>query len=146
MHEQIDLGAQDALVPFVLSDGRRREPLNDHQVASAVSAARTNLAVERAVLAQHLSAVSDSEVVSDFFLACFRGLGNGGMMPGFGRRMVGFQPQITVLPATTMASISQAVVSADRRYVRMSPTPFFSTIGDVKTFNFAGAADNDLNP
>ena len=30
-----------------------------------------------------------------------------------------------------------AVISADRRYVRISVVPLFSSIGDVTTFNFA---------
>jgi hypothetical protein len=29
-----------------------------------------------------------------------------------------------------------AIISADRRYVRITPLPFFSQIGDVTTFNF----------
>ena len=29
-----------------------------------------------------------------------------------------------------------AIISADRRYVRITPIPFFSQIGDVTTFNF----------
>jgi hypothetical protein len=33
------------------------------------------------------------------------------------------------------------VISADRRYVRISTAPTFSTIGDVQTFTFAGAAE-----
>jgi hypothetical protein len=32
---------------------------------------------------------------------------------------------------------ASAVISADRRYVRISPSPFFSSIGNVQTFNFA---------
>ena len=31
------------------------------------------------------------------------------------------------------------VISADRRYVRISTAPTFSTIGDVQTFTFAGS-------
>lgn len=38
-----------------------------------------------------------------------------------------------------------AVISADRRYVRISAAPFFSTVGDVQTFNFAGAGEEVQN-
>ena len=38
-----------------------------------------------------------------------------------------------------MLSVS-GVVSADRRYVRISAAPIFSAIGDVQTFTFAGRA------
>ena len=37
-----------------------------------------------------------------------------------------------------------AVVSADRRYVRVSPFPFFSQVGEVTTFNFGSGATNVL--
>ena len=52
-----------------------------------------------------------------------------------GRGAVGFQPVITNLPEGAQF-FSTAVISADRRYVRISPFPFFSQIGQVDTFNF----------
>ena len=47
-------------------------------------------------------------------------------------------PIITTIPEGTMLSIASAVVSGDRRYVRISipPIPIFTGIGDVSTFNF----------
>jgi hypothetical protein len=53
---------------------------------------------------------------------------------------VGYQPQITVIPAGTFMNVTNAVVSSDRRYVRISPSPNFMSIGDVTTFTFSGAA------
>ena len=53
----------------------------------------------------------------------------------FIRTRVGFQPVITMLPQGVSLSAS-AIVSGDRRYVRMGLTPLFSTIGNVDTFNF----------
>lgn len=47
----------------------------------------------------------------------------------------GFFPVITVLPEGASLTAS-AVVSPDRRHVRISLTPFFSSIGPVHTFNF----------
>ena len=35
---------------------------------------------------------------------------------------------------------ASAVISADRRYVRINAVPFFSSIGPVSTFNFATGA------
>ena len=53
---------------------------------------------------------------------------------------VGYQPIIQVLPeGAQMGAIG--VISADRRYVRISTAPTFSTIGDVQTFTFAGSAE-----
>ena len=51
------------------------------------------------------------------------------------RGAVGFRPEIISLPQGAMAA-GLAVISGDRRYVRITPLPFFSQIGDVTTFNF----------
>ncbi len=55
-------------------------------------------------------------------------------------------PVITTLPEGANMS-AQAVVSADRRYVRITATPLFSTIPEVSTFNFAtgGGSTMQLN-
>ena len=55
---------------------------------------------------------------------------------------VGHQPVITVLTEGTTLSVS-AVVSNDRRFVRLTLVPFFSRIGDVDTFTFEGSANSD---
>ncbi|MGY8768201.1 MAG: type II secretion system protein GspD [Pirellulales bacterium] len=48
------------------------------------------------------------------------------------------QPVIVVLNEGTSLSV-QAVVSPDRRFVRLTLVPFFSRIGDVETFTFEGS-------
>ncbi len=48
------------------------------------------------------------------------------------------QPVIVVLSEGTFMTV-QAVVSADRRFVRLTVVPFFSKIGDVRTFQFTGS-------
>ncbi|MEI7781346.1 MAG: hypothetical protein WCJ18_05405, partial [Planctomycetota bacterium] len=48
------------------------------------------------------------------------------------------QPVITVLSEGTAVNV-QAVVSADRRFVRLTLVPFFSTIGKVEEFQFEGS-------
>jgi hypothetical protein len=48
----------------------------------------------------------------------------------------GFAPLITTLPSGASLGAS-AVVSPDRRYVRMNLSPFFSSVGPVQTFTFA---------
>ncbi len=48
---------------------------------------------------------------------------------------IGFQPIIQTIPEGTSLTV-QAVVSADRRYVRLSVLPVFSNITDVFTFSF----------
>ena len=47
------------------------------------------------------------------------------------------QPVIVVLSEGTFLTV-QAVVSADRRFVRLTVVPFFSKITDVDTFTFTG--------
>jgi general secretion pathway protein D len=47
------------------------------------------------------------------------------------------QPVIVVLSEGTFLTV-QAVVSANRQYVRLTVVPFFSTIGHVDTFTFQG--------
>jgi general secretion pathway protein D len=48
------------------------------------------------------------------------------------------QPVIVVLSEGTLMTV-QAVVSDDRRYVRMTLVPFFSSIGEVREFTFEGS-------
>jgi hypothetical protein len=48
-------------------------------------------------------------------------------------------PVITTLPSGA-SMMATAIVSADRRYVRISPAPFFTQIGEIYTFNFVTGA------
>jgi general secretion pathway protein D len=48
------------------------------------------------------------------------------------------QPVIVVLSEGTFLTV-QAVISNDRRFVRLTVVPFFSQIGDVETFRFTGS-------
>lgn len=52
---------------------------------------------------------------------------------------VGFQPIIQIIPDGAQLS-ALAVVSADRRYVRISTLPLFTNITDVATFSFISGA------
>lgn len=77
------------------------------------------------------------------------------VIPVVGEFAAAQQPVIVVLSEGTMMTV-QAVVSDDRRYVRLTLVPFFSQIGEVSTFTFEGSettttatnttdADNDGN-
>ncbi len=48
------------------------------------------------------------------------------------------QPVVVVLNEGTFLNV-QAVVSDDRRFVRLTVVPFFSSIGEVNTFTFTGS-------
>jgi tetratricopeptide (TPR) repeat protein len=131
--QQIDLKEQDAMVVFELDTGRRAEPLEEAQLAGAIERQQQ---VSQAVLAQQIESGNDPSIIAQSELLRRRralgGIGLGGA--------VGYQPILTVLP-TGAQMIAQGVISADRRYVRISVGPTFSVVGDVSTFTFAGSAE-----
>ena len=59
------------------------------------------------------------------------------VIPVVGEFAAANQPVIVVLNEGTFLSV-QGVVSADRRFVRLTLIPFFSQIGAVNTFTFTG--------
>jgi von Willebrand factor type A domain len=130
--QQLDLGDKDAMVVFDLNSGRRSEPLEVGQLAAA---ADRQEAVSRAVLAEQLDSLSDDRVIPSRadairFRRQFFGPGGGA---------VGYQPIITTLSSGRQFTVT-GVVSADHRYVRISPVPSFMQVGNVQTFTFAGVA------
>ena len=64
------------------------------------------------------------------------------VVPVVGDFAVAQQPVILVLAEGTQLSV-QAVVSSDRRFVRLTMMPMFSQIGDVDTFTFEGRTSSD---
>jgi hypothetical protein len=136
LRRQIPLGADEHLLKVVVPEGRRREPLLDAQIAQDVSAQRT---LGRSLLAQQLAAVTDPGVYESMGKSR-----SGGPsvppMPGLPfvnpRGAVGYQPIVSTLPEGVNL-YARAVVSADRRYVRITAVPLFSGVGNVTTFNFS---------
>ncbi|HEY2838910.1 MAG TPA: hypothetical protein VGJ26_07170 [Pirellulales bacterium] len=63
------------------------------------------------------------------------------VIPVVGDFAAALQPVVVVLQEGTMLTV-QAVVSEDRRYVRMTLVPYFSSIGAVNTFTFNGSASS----
>jgi hypothetical protein len=129
--KQIALDDGEATVAFELQNGRRQEALADEQLANAVAG---QLGVGKAILAQQLNqqlgANTDIGTLGSF-------LGGGNR---FGLRgAVGYQPVIITLSEGANFSAT-AVVSADRRYVRCTCVPFFSTIPKVNTFNYSAGS------
>jgi general secretion pathway protein D len=64
--------------------------------------------------------------------------------PIVGDFAVAQQPVVVVLSEGTSLSV-QAVVSPDRRYVRLTVVPFFSQIGKVDEFTFEGSSSTTKN-
>ncbi|MDA7951373.1 MAG: general secretion pathway protein GspD [Pirellulaceae bacterium] len=64
------------------------------------------------------------------------------LTPVVGDFAAAHQPVISVLSEGTQLNV-QAVVSADRRFVRLTMVPVFSQIGEVNTFTFSGTTTTD---
>lgn len=64
--------------------------------------------------------------------------------PVVGDFAVAHQPVITILPDGTNLNVS-AVVSNDRRSVRMTLVPQFTQIGEVETFTFSGSQSTEVS-
>jgi hypothetical protein len=135
IRKQIPVSERDAMVTFDLVDGRRTEPLEQAQLAIA---AESQQAISHAVLSQQMSEIDNGSSLSS--TDDEQNPGGAPVTPRnfafFRRGPVGYQPVIITLPTGTNL-LASAVVSADRRYVRISPIPLFSFVGQVNTFNFA---------
>jgi hypothetical protein len=135
LRRQVPLGADAVLLNIDLPEGRRTEPLLDAQVAQDVAQQEE---VSRSILAQQLAGIADPNAAAS--LSQSRGMTGQQVAPGlpfFRNGTVGYQPIISTLPEGTNLAAT-AVVSADRRYVRVTATPLFSGVGQVTQFNFTG--------
>ena len=139
MRKQVDMGASATVVTFELSDGRRTDNLEEHQVQVA---AKAHVNLGRAILAQQLNALANDSLATGEYYSEFQERD-----PTFNRnrRNVGFRPQITTLREGTELG-AFAVISADRRYIRFTGAPQFTAIGEVHTFNFATGASTTTPP
>jgi hypothetical protein len=141
--QNIPLSEKNAIVTFDLKEGRRKETIDEQQIANV---ARNQFQVSRAIIAQALSSgtpdsnsgASDEQKSSfgEWQLAWKRNNNVGRFnvnRPG----AVGYMPLVQQFPEGNQMS-AQAIVSADRRYVRFSmfPMPLASGITEVSTFNF----------
>ncbi len=132
--KQLDLSEKDSLIQVAVKNGHRQAQIAGVQIAQAQ---KQRLEASQAVLGQFGGGDSGSSSSSNFAsLQQFRQLLAANNRLGFpGGGVVGYQPVITTIPSGTNFTVA-GVVSADRRYVRIAPTPIFSDIGQVTTFNF----------
>jgi hypothetical protein len=124
IQKNIKLENDEAPMAFDMQNGRRTEPLDEVQVANAAESQRQ---IGNAILAQQLSTMSNPDLVG--------GAANPFDPRFFLRGSVGYQPIIITLPEGTNMAVT-SVVSHDRRYVRVSAQPLFSSIPRVNTFNY----------
>ncbi|NMC22119.1 MAG: hypothetical protein GYA33_17065, partial [Thermogutta sp.] len=150
MSKMVELKNDEAVIQFELADGRLQAPLNERMLAAAVT---NHLELRNRILAQQLPAEQPPQVdpaaMASYYDSRSDGVGLGGggailpFLPIHGGA-VGYAPQITLIPEGTYMDIA-AVISADRRYVRINPVPYFSAITEVNTFNYVtGEGDQGL--
>ncbi|HUE71967.1 MAG TPA: hypothetical protein VMP01_13860, partial [Pirellulaceae bacterium] len=133
---QIPVGDVVAEVPFELKEGRRQEALPEAKVAHV---AKVQNAVNQAILAQQMA--NSTSGASAAYLRELEMMRRAGLGFFRGGGAVGYRPVIITLPEGTNFS-TNAVISADRKYVRVSPAPTFSLITEVSTFNFVTGQGN----
>jgi tetratricopeptide (TPR) repeat protein len=141
LRKKISLDSKgEALVVFDLKNGRRTEPLQAAQVANA---AADQVVVAQQILGQQLAAAADPSALQAMAISRQQG-GVAGGFPFFVRGAVGYQPVIIWLQPGVELTAS-AVVSADRRYVRVSAAPSFSGIPSVHVFNMATGSNTNAS-
>lgn len=119
----IALSSQDQIVRISLKNGRRQSPTFS---LSARPAESPREGIQPSVFEQ----LAPAQTVAGQVVP-----GNPGALPLGGG--VGYQPVVQFIPSGVSLTAT-AVVSADRRYVRITTQPFFSEITNVLTFSFIG--------
>lgn len=140
MKKQVDLSGNEAVCVVDLTDGRRTEPLEQQQLVTAAA----NQVAAAWQIAWQLNSMTDSNAAGSMARSRAKQPGElpRGLNPNnpfFLRGAAGYQPVIISLPQGA-SMYTSAVVSADRRYVRVSPIPFFSVVSQVNTFNFVSGS------
>ena len=105
-----------AAVQFRLTGGRRTDSLSDQQVARVAARYRA--------ISQRVAALVDRQLRE----------GATVIGPESNKSAIGYKPVIKVLPETE-ADLFSAVLSADRRYVRVTWLPLFGNISNVTTLD-----------
>lgn len=143
IEQQLSL-ERDALLIAEVKNGHRKEPIAEAQLAKLQWDKQI---ASDAVLAQVAPNNESSESPSfaqqmayQRMLSAYASRNSNAFVPPFFRRgAVGYRPNITVIPSGT-SLVAMAVISGDRRYVRVDAAPFFSDIIAVDTFNFINGA------
>ncbi len=131
--QDVDINEKDALVKVAVKNGHRKEPIAAADLANVQD---RKLAMARSVLGQMGGSSSGGMLPGNNPYAAMQSLLAASLNNGFPfRGAVGYRPQIQVIPEGAIFSTT-GVVSADRRYVRISPTPQFNQVIEVFTFNF----------
>ena len=138
----VSLSGTGATVPFKLEGGRRQQPA---PVPLKEPATHGATQLSRQQLIARVRQDGGRPMAADQ-MAAQAGAGQGGVPPA-GFRLpagaftagVGFQPVIGLINEGVSLTAT-AVVSPDRRFVRLSVAPFFNTLREIQTFSFQGGA------
>ncbi len=130
----IDLKDGEAVVNFQLAGGRREAADADPRIASTVG---YQVAIGKAILAQQFGLPS-SAIRGDQLPVSTTPTRNS-----LGAQ-AGYRPLIITLPTGANMSAT-AVVSSDRRYVRITAQPLFSSVPNVNTYNFGDGSVASVN-
>ena len=137
MKKQLPVVGDDMLFTIELPSGRRRQPVIEAKVAQDVLVQQE---LSKTILAQQLAALSSDDAVDSLSDTRPKTQPPGGIQRPFtSGNAVGYQPIITTLPEGTNLQ-AMAVISANRKYVRITSTPLFSGVGQVTTFNYSSGA------
>jgi hypothetical protein len=137
MKKQLAVVGDEMLFTIELPAGRRRQPVAEAQVAQDILVQQE---LSKTILAQQLAALSNDAAVDSLSNTRPKNPTPGSTQRPFTTgNAVGYQPIITTLPEGTNLQ-AMAVISANRKYVRITSTPLFSGIGQVTTFNYSSGA------
>lgn len=140
--QQVEINERDSLLRVAVKNGHRQQPMAATDLAHIDQQRRaTGISVLAQMAAADASSSSGSPstggtYATNPYAAMQALLAAGAANNGFPfRGAVGYRPVIQTIPEGARM-FATGVVSADRRYVRVAPFPFFSQIGEVFTFNF----------
>ena len=132
------------VVRLSLHQGRREQlgpaPARETSPASSRRASRQSVIARltRAVFGSRSASPAGGTGTGQGGAGVGGGLPAGSFVPG-----VGFAPVIGLIPEGVSLT-TQAVVSADRRYVRLAVAPFFNTLLELQTFSFVGGGGGQV--
>lgn len=145
---QVAIDDKGALVLFQLANGRRVEEVDASALNRMVD---EQFVVNRTVLAQQLDALRSPQAAASYARSRYGmgGAGSGNLIGNLlrnqagllGRPGVGYQPVVSQFFQGSTMTVNHAT-TADRLFVLVSVSPFFSQISEVTTFNFFGNAGN----
>ena len=130
----IELTGDSGNFTVELDGGRRETPLDLSALSEPAAPPELVSVPRRRPRGQLPMTPERAEVLADFVEEEFPQPGRG---PVRRAGAIGFVPVIQVIPEGATLS-ANAVISADRRYVRISVAPFFNTITDVFTYSLQG--------